>query len=47
VQIMSPHFMMQPQGAVVVPPSKWHAPPAVTNLDKSAQQTAKYAGTSK
>ncbi len=29
VQIMSPHFMMQPQGAVVVPPSRWHASPAV------------------
>jgi small-conductance mechanosensitive channel len=29
VQIMSPHFMMQPEGAVTVPPSKWHASPAV------------------
>jgi small-conductance mechanosensitive channel len=29
VQIMSPHFMIQPQGAVIVPPSKWHASPAI------------------
>ncbi len=28
VQIMSPHFMMQPQDNVVVPRSKWHEPPA-------------------
>lgn len=28
VQIMSPHFMMQPAGAVVVPPTKWHAAPS-------------------
>jgi small-conductance mechanosensitive channel len=32
VQIMSPHFMIQPQGAVVVPPSKWHASPAVDKV---------------
>jgi small-conductance mechanosensitive channel len=28
VQIMSPHFMMQPAANVVVPRSKWHAAPA-------------------
>jgi small-conductance mechanosensitive channel len=28
VQIMSPHYMVQPEGAVVVPPSKWHVPPS-------------------
>lgn len=30
VQIMSPHFMLQPQQNVVVPPSKWHSAPAAT-----------------
>ncbi len=28
VQIMSPHFMMQPEGNVVIPPSKWYASPS-------------------
>jgi small-conductance mechanosensitive channel len=28
VQIMSPHYMVQPDNSVVVPPAKWHAPPA-------------------
>lgn len=28
VQIMSPHYMMQPPSAMVVPPSKWHSAPA-------------------
>jgi small-conductance mechanosensitive channel len=28
VQIMSPHYMVQPESAVIVPPSKWHAPPS-------------------
>ena len=38
VQIMSPHFMMQPQGAVTVPPSKWHTSPAVGGaLEPGAQ----------
>jgi small-conductance mechanosensitive channel len=31
VQIMSPHFMVQPDGAVVVPRSKWHEAPAISN----------------
>jgi CTP:molybdopterin cytidylyltransferase MocA len=28
VQIMSPHFLGQPGAPVVVPRSRWHAPPA-------------------
>jgi len=28
VQIMSPHYMVQPDSHVVVPPAKWHAPPS-------------------
>ena len=28
VQIMSPHFVLQPDGAVVVPKGKWFAAPA-------------------
>lgn len=28
VQIMSPHYMVQPEGYVVVPPEKWHRPPS-------------------
>ena len=28
VQIMSPHFVLQPDEAVVVPPGKWHEAPA-------------------
>lgn len=47
VQIMSPHFMMQPQGTVMVPPSKWHAPPAVSDGDANTQQTAKHAEVAK
>jgi small-conductance mechanosensitive channel len=47
VQIMSPHFMMQPQGTVTVPQSKWHASPAVANSDESGQHTAKHAEAAK
>ncbi len=36
VQIMSPHFMMQPEGAVVVPSSKWHSPPAIASAAENA-----------
>jgi small-conductance mechanosensitive channel len=36
VQIMSPHFMMQPQDNVVVPRSKWHAAPANQESDGAA-----------
>jgi len=28
VQIMSPHYMVQPEGNVVIPQAKWHEPPA-------------------
>ena len=28
VQIMSPHYMEQPDASVVIPPAKWHAPPS-------------------
>jgi small-conductance mechanosensitive channel len=28
VQIMSPHFVLQPKSAVVVPPDSWYPPPA-------------------
>lgn len=28
VQIMSPHYMVQPESDMVVPPAKWHVPPA-------------------
>ncbi len=46
VQIMSPHFMMQPDGSVVVPRSKWDQAPAVSNGDDAATpQKAKPAGT--
>jgi hypothetical protein len=45
VQIMSPHFMMQPQGAVGVPPSKWHAPPAVADaIEPGTAQRVQQAG---
>jgi len=27
VQIMSPHYMVQPDANVIVPPAKWHVPP--------------------
>jgi small-conductance mechanosensitive channel len=32
VQIMSPHFVMQPGNNVVVPPEHWHAPPAAADV---------------
>jgi hypothetical protein len=28
VQIMSPHYLGDPETAKVVPPSRWHEPPA-------------------
>ena len=37
VQILSPHFVLQPQGAVVVPRSKWHSAPAAPENGDSAQ----------
>jgi small-conductance mechanosensitive channel len=27
VQIMSPHFLAQPDAAVIVPKARWHTPP--------------------
>ena len=47
VQIMSPHFMMQPQGAVLVPPSNWHASPAVADGNANMQQRTKHAEAAK
>jgi small-conductance mechanosensitive channel len=48
VQIMSPHFMMQPEGAVVVPSSKWHSPPAMTSpVDPGTQLKAQAAAAKK
>jgi small-conductance mechanosensitive channel len=35
VQIMSPHFMLQPERNVVVPPSQWHRPPSAPDPDSS------------
>jgi small-conductance mechanosensitive channel len=41
VQIMSPHFENQPDGAVLVPKDRWHAAPAGTQPDGgSAKSTA-------
>ncbi|HTV63962.1 MAG TPA: mechanosensitive ion channel domain-containing protein [Bryocella sp.] len=41
VQIMSPHYMMQPEGDVVVPRSKWNSPPAAgSQLQGKAQAAA-------
>jgi small-conductance mechanosensitive channel len=35
VQIMSPHFMFQPERNIVVPPSQWHQPPSAPAPDSS------------
>ncbi|WP_300450845.1 mechanosensitive ion channel domain-containing protein [Accumulibacter sp.] len=35
VQIMSPHFVVQPAGNVVVPPGRWHAAPAAAETPHS------------
>jgi small-conductance mechanosensitive channel len=35
VQIMSPHFMVQPDNTVGVPASKWYSPPAITKAEGS------------
>jgi len=32
VQIMSPHYMVQPDASVVIPPAKWHASPSDPKL---------------
>ena len=44
VQIMSPHFMMQPETSVVVPRSKWHEPPAAPDNGSAANQRGNEAG---
>jgi hypothetical protein len=44
VQIMSPHFMMQPETSLVVPRSKWHEPPAVPDNGSAANQRGNDAG---
>ena len=45
VQIMSPHFMMQPEGSVVVPPSKWYGPaPGARSDGASLQKTSDVRG---
>jgi len=38
VQIMSPHFVLQPNAPVTVPREKWHVPPSTPNLNASAPQ---------
>ncbi len=48
VQIMSPHYMIQPDGAVVVPRSKWHAAPTVADqLEAGSALKAQRAGAEK
>ncbi len=44
VQIMSPHFMMQPPSSVVVPPAKWYAAPATENGSGEGKQRTRTAG---
>ena len=36
VQIMSPHFMQQPDREVTVPPARWYTPPAAARPDDRA-----------
>jgi len=38
VQIMSPHFVMQPRNNVVVPPENWHPAPRAPKLDGRAER---------
>ena len=35
VQIMSPHYMVQPERSIVIPRSKWNPSPAPSGLDSS------------
>ena len=44
VQIMSPHFMMQPETSIVVPRSKWHEPPAAPQNGSAPNQPGNGAG---
>ena len=41
VQIMSPHYMMQPEDNIVVPPSKWNASPSGSRLSSAKVDKAK------
>ena len=41
VQIMSPHYMVQPERSVVVPRAKWHQSPSAPGLDSSDSGGAK------
>jgi len=47
VQIMSPHFMLQPDQNVMVDRSNWYAAPAQPHDDQPAQGTAKHFGAGK
>ncbi len=40
VQIMSPHFVLQPQQEIVVPRSKWYAAPATSESSGGAASTS-------
>ena len=40
VQIMSPHYMADPVDAKLVPPQRWHEPPAVKDAPPPADGTA-------
>jgi len=42
VQIMSPHYMGDPAGAKVVPPSQWYAPPAAPQPAPAAKVSARW-----
>ena len=44
VQIMSPHFMMQPERSVVVPPSRWHGSAPVPGVDAAGFENTEHAG---
>jgi small-conductance mechanosensitive channel len=41
VQIMSPHYMVQPERRVVIPRSKWHRSPSASGLDSSISEKPK------
>jgi small-conductance mechanosensitive channel len=41
VQIMSPHYMVQPERSVVIPRSKWHQSPSAPGLDSATAEKPK------
>jgi len=47
VQIMSPHFMTQPDGTMVVPASKWHSAPASSASPESSPAGKAHAAVEK